>query len=108
MMITKMPRLSYVRARNPTTVAEKNNGGDEVGMKSLEGYSDKLAATAISEKSVLEQLVTNNSKLAATNKDLVAMAKKLSNEIKNLERETSRLKKTGGSGASQGKRDLTL
>ena len=75
MMITKMPRLSYVRARNPTTVAEKNNGGDEVGMKSLEGYSDKLAATAISEKSVLEQLVTNNSKLAATNKDLVAMAK---------------------------------
>ena len=35
-------------------------------------------------------------------------SKKLSNKIKNLERETYRLKKTVGSGASQGKRDQTL
>ena len=34
--------------------------------------------------------------------------KKLSNEIKNIEREISRLKKTGGSGKSQGKRNPTL
>ena len=76
-------------------------------MKSLEGYFDNLAAAVINEKSVLKQMVSNNSKLAATNEDLVAMVKKLSNKIKNLERETSCLKKTGGSGASQGKRYST-
>ena len=53
-------------------------------------------------------MVANNSKLAATNKDLVELVKKISNEIKNIEREPYRLKKTGGSGESQGKRDLTL
>ena len=52
--------------------------------------------------------MANNAKLAATNEDLVAIVKKLSNEIKNIERETYRLKKTGNSGASQGKRDPTL
>ena len=77
-------------------------------MKDLEGYLDNLAASAINKKSVLEQLVTNNAKLTATNEDLVAIVKKLSKEIKNLERETYRLKKTGNSGASQGKRDPTL
>ena len=49
-------------------------------------------------------MVANNTKLASTNKNLVAIVKKLTNDINNLERETSRLKKTGG----QGKRDLTL
>ena len=77
-------------------------------MKALEGYLGNLAAAAINEKSVLEQLVANKSKLAATNEDLVAMVKKISNEINNLERETSHLKKTGCSGASQVKRDPTL
>ena len=52
-----------------------NNGGDEVGMKSLEGYFDNLAAAAINKKSVLEQLVANNSKLDVNNEDLVAMVK---------------------------------
>ena len=85
-----------------------NNGGDKVGMKAPEGYFDNLAAAEINNKSVLEQLVDNNSKLAATNEDLVAMVKKLSNEINNLERETSHLKKTGCSRASQVKRDPTL
>ena len=63
-------------------------------MKSLEGYFDTLATTAVNKKSVLDKLVANNTKLAATNEDLVAIVKKLTNEIKNLERETSRLKKT--------------
>ena len=48
-------------------------------MKALEGYYINLAAAAINKISVLDQLVTNNAKLAATNEDLVAMVKKLSN-----------------------------
>ena len=50
-----------------------DNGGNEAGMKALEGYSDNLAVAATNKKSVLEQLVANNSKLAAANKDLVAI-----------------------------------
>ena len=81
------------------------NGGDEVDMKSLKRYFDNLSAAATNDKSVLEQLVANNAKLAATNEDLVAIVKKLSNNNKDLQRENYRLKKTGGSGATQGKRD---
>ena len=62
-------------------------------MKALEGYYDNLAAAAVNEKSVLEQLVLNNTKLAASNKSRVTMVKKLTGDIKNLERDNSRLKK---------------
>ena len=65
---------------------ETNNGVDEVGMKDLEGYFDNLAAAAVNNKSVLELLVANNAKLAATNNELFAIVKKLSNKIKILER----------------------
>ena len=77
-------------------------------MKALEGYFYNLAAAAINYKSVLDKLMANNAKIAAINKDLVAIVKQLSNDIKNLERETYCLKKTGGSGASQGKIYPTL
>ena len=87
-----------------TSEVETNNGVDEVGMKDLEGYFDNLAAAAVSEKSVLEQLVTNNAMLAATNDELVVIIKKLSNKINNIKRETSRLNKIG----VQVKRDLTM
>ena len=56
----------------------------------------------VNEKPVLEQLVENNTKIAANNKNLVAVVKKLTNDIKYIKRETSRLKKGG-----QGKRDPT-
>ena len=72
-------------------------------MKAIEGYFDNLAAAAVNKKSVLKKLVTNNTKLAATNENLVAIVKKLTNDIKYLERETARLKKGG-----QRKRDPTL
>ena len=65
------------------------------GMKALEGYFDNLASAAVNEKSVLEQLVLNNTKLAASNESLVALVKKLTGDIKNLERDNSRLKKGG-------------
>ena len=81
---------------------EKNQGINNGGMKSLEGYFVNLAATGVNKKSVLEKLVANNTKLAATNENLV-MVKNLTNDIKNLERETSRLKKGG-----QSRRDPTL
>ena len=56
-----------------TSKVKTNNGGKKVGMKALEGYFNNLAAAAINKISVLEQLVTNNAKLAATNKDLVVI-----------------------------------
>ena len=64
---------------------ETNHDVDEGGMKSLEGYFGNLAAVAVNKKSVLNQLVANNTKLAATNEHLVAIVKKLINEIKNIE-----------------------
>ena len=72
-------------------------------MKALEGYFDNLAAAPVNEKSVLDQLVANSTKLAAANENLVAIVKKLTNNIKYIERETSCLKKGG-----QSKQDLTL
>ena len=84
------------------------NGHNEVGMMALEGYFDNLCVAATNKKSVLEKLVAKNAKLAATNEDLVAIVKKLSNENKDLQQETYRLKKTGGSRAPKRKRDPTL
>ena len=52
-----------------TSKVEMNNGGNEVGMKAIEGYFDNLASSEINKKSVLKKLVDNNSKLAATNED---------------------------------------
>ena len=64
---------------------ETNHDVDEGGMKSLEGYFGNLAAVAVNKKSVPNQLVANNTKLAATNEHLVAIVKKLKNMIKNIE-----------------------
>ena len=72
-------------------------------MQTLDGYFNNLAAAAVNEKLILEQLVANNTKLAATNKNLVNIVKKLTKDIKYIERETSRIKKVG-----QSKRDPTL
>ena len=82
---------------------ERIQGVDDGGMKALEGYLNNLAAVAVNKKSFLYQLAENNTKLDATNENLVAIVKKLTNYIKYLERETSRLKKGG-----QSKRDTTL
>ena len=60
-----------------TSKVETNNGLNEGGMKSLEVYFYNLAAAAVNEKSVLEQLVANNDKLATTNEELVATVKNL-------------------------------
>ena len=74
---------------------ENNQKVGDGGMKSLEGYFDNLSAAAVNEKSVLEQLVANNIKLAENKESLVTMVKKLTGDIKNLERDNSRLKKVG-------------
>ena len=66
---------------------------DDISMKSLEGYFNNLAAAAVNEKSILQQLVLNNTKLATSIERLVALVKKLTGDINNLERENSRLKK---------------
>ena len=46
---------------------------DDSGMKALEGYFDNLSTAAVNEKSVLQQLVLNNTKLATSNEILVAL-----------------------------------
>ena len=55
-------------AHQETTLnVEKKQELYDGGMKALEGYFDNLAAAAVNEKSVLEQLVVNNTKLVAKN-----------------------------------------
>ena len=101
-------------ATNATGQVLKNSevatgkGGNKVGMKVLEGYFDNLAAAATNRESFLEQLVANNVKLAATNEDLVAILKRVSNKNKDPQQESYRIKKTDSSGATQGKRDPTV
>ena len=58
-----------------TQNVENKRAVNDVGMKALEGYFDNLAAAAVNEKLVLEQLVANNTKLAANNESLVVMVK---------------------------------
>ena len=62
-----------------------DDGGNTVGLKSLARYFDNLAAATTNKKIVLEQLFTSNAKLAATNEELVAIVKKLSNKNKDLQ-----------------------
>ena len=62
-------------------------------LKTLKGYFDNLAASAVNEQGVLKQLVLNNTTLATSNKILVDLVKKQSNHIKNLEQEISSMKK---------------
>ena len=52
--------------------------------------------------------MANNAKLATSNEELVAVVKKLSNENKDLQRETLRLKKKGGGWETQEKSYPTL
>ena len=67
--------LGVVYIRETTQNVEKHQGVNDGGIKALEGYFDNLAAAAVNEKSVLYQIVANNTKLASTNEDLVAIVK---------------------------------
>ena len=68
---------------------------EDGGIKALEGYFDDLSAAAINEKYVLQQLVLNNTTLVTSNESLAALVKKLTGDIKNLERDNSCLNKCG-------------
>ena len=59
---------------------------DGVGLKDLEGYFYNLTTDVVNEKGVLQQLVLNNTTLSTSNESLVTLVKKLSGDIKNLER----------------------
>ena len=83
---------------NPPLDNQLEEGGGDP--KTLEGYFDNLAAAAVTEKVVLHQLVLNNTTQSTSNKSLVALVKNLSNDIKNLEREISRMKNKGQVSAS--------
>ena len=57
---------SAARQELTPTVDNQLEVGDG-GIKDLEGYFDNLAASAVKEKSVLQQLVLNNTALATSN-----------------------------------------
>ena len=97
-------RVGFYKNISVTT----DDGGNTVGLKSLERYFDNLAAATTNKKTVIEQLFTSNAKLAATNEELVAVDKKVTNNSKDLQQECNRLKKRGGRRATQGKRNPTL
>ena len=83
-------------AKKPPTPPLDNqleeDGGD---LKTLEGYFDNLASTTVRKKEVIQKLVLNNTTLFKSNESLVDLVKKLSNDIKNLDREISCMKKRG-------------
>ena len=66
---------------------------DDSGMKALEGYFDNLATAVVNKNTVLQELVLNNTKIARSNESLISLVKKLTGDIKNLERDNSCLKK---------------
>ena len=72
---------------------------DSGDLKTIERYFDNLAAAAVTKQGVLNKLVLNSSTLATSNESLVELLKNQSNDIKNLEREISRMKKEGQSSA---------
>ena len=71
--------------------AQHEGAGENIN--SLEGYFTNLAAAATNEKEILNQLVLNNTTLTTTNESLVALVKNQANDLKNLDRELTRLKK---------------
>ena len=72
---------------------------DSGNLKTLKGYFDNLADAAVNKQGVRNQMMLNNTTLATSNESLVALVKKQSNNIKNLERKVSRLKKGGQASA---------
>ena len=66
---------------------------DSGDLKPLKGYFDNLVAAAVNGQGFLKQLVLNNTTLTTSNESLVDLMKKQGNDIKNLEREISRLKR---------------
>ena len=55
---------------------------EDGGIQALEGYFDNLDTAEINKRSVLQQLVLNNTTLATSNESLVALVKKLTGDIK--------------------------
>ena len=90
------------RVLNTSEVETKKSGG-KVGMKAVKWYFDNLAATTINEKSVLNQLVANNAKLAATNKDLVAIVKKFPTILRILNKRPTASRKRTAAGHYKGR-----
>ena len=69
--------VSNYASRKETANYPLDNQLEEDGrdIKTLEGYFDNLAASAVNKKVVLQQLVSNNTTLSTSNKGLVALVK---------------------------------
>ena len=91
---------SSARQETANTPLDNQLEEDSKDLKTLEGYFYNLAAAVVNGKGVLQKMVLNNTTITTSDKSLVALVKKLSNDIKNLEREVSRMKKGGQVSAS--------
>ena len=77
---------SSARLENITPPLDNQLEEDGVGLKALERYFGNLAAAAVNEREFLQQLLLKKNTLATSNESLVALVKKLSGDIKDLER----------------------
>lgn len=66
---------------------------EPMGLASLEGYFDNLAAAAVNEKAVLESLVASNATLTTSNAELSATVTKLTSDVRHLQQENNALRK---------------
>ena len=80
-----------------------DDSGEEVILKALEGYFDNLAGATTNKKKLLEQLVANNDKLAATNEELVAVVKNHPTKIKISNERSITLRKREDPGRQKGR-----
>ena len=68
---------STARQDSTNPPLENQLEGEDVGIKDIEGYFDNFAAATVNEKSVLQQLVLNNTTLTTSDENLVALVKKI-------------------------------
>lgn len=80
--------------------AKTNEESYPVGLEALNGYFDNLAAAAMTEKAVLEELVKANATLTGTNKELSGVVKKITAENWQLQQEVNNLRKKVGAAPS--------
>ena len=80
---TKFGAANYAACQDtPKPTVDNQLELEDVIIKALEGYFDNLAAAAVNEKYVLQQLVLNNTTLATSNESLVDFVVKLTGDIK--------------------------
>ena len=69
----KFGEENYAARQETTLTVDNQLEVDDGSIKALKGYFDNLAAAAVNAKSVLQQLVLNNTTLSTSNESFVAL-----------------------------------